>query len=240
MVQNLIATQDLGAFIMGQLVGKGIARAFVREACNVVIVGRNADRLQKAARELAQPGAEVVAIAADVTEEAQVKRVFAEALARFGRVDILVNSAGAFDGGPIDEIPLEAWQRVIATNVTAAFLCIREAFPIMKKMGGGRVINIGSISAQRTRENMAPYTTSKFAIWGLTQSAALEGREYGIAVSCLHPGNVLVERRAGVEEPMMSTEDIGRVALLMATLPPEVNVLETIVLPVTQKYLGRG
>ena len=87
---------------------------------------------------------------------------------------------------------------------------------------------------------MAPYTTSKFAIWGLTQASALDGRDYGIAVSCLHPGNTLVERRAGVAEPMMSTEDIGRVALLMATLPPEVNMLESIVLPVTQKYLGRG
>ena len=95
---------------------------------------------------------------------------------------------------------------------------------------------------------MAPYTTSKHAIWGLTQSAALEGRPYGIAVSCLHPGNTLVERRAAGmasgrredDEPMIAVENMARVALLMATLPPEANMLEAIVLPVTQLYIGRG
>ncbi|HHX66284.1 MAG TPA: SDR family oxidoreductase, partial [Chloroflexi bacterium] len=114
--------------------------------------------------------------------------------------------------------------------------------------GGGRIINIGSISGQRPRENSAPYTTSKHAIWGLTQATALDGREFGIAVSCLHPGNTLVERRAeGAAagrnqdiEPMIPTEEMARVALLMVTLPPEANMLEAIVLPVTQKYIGRG
>lgn len=224
----------------GSGIGKGIARAFAQEGCCLVLAGRNADRLRRAAEELAPCGAEILTVAGDCTDEAQVKRLFQEALARFGRVDILVNSAGAFDNGPIDKISLAAWQRVMDTNVTAAFLCTREVFPIMKANGGGRILNIGSISAQRSREHMAPYTTSKFAIWGLTQASALDGRDFGIAVSCLHPGNTLVERRAGETEPMMSTEDIGRVALLMVTLPPDVNMLESIVLPVTQKYLGRG
>lgn len=95
----------------------------------------------------------------------------------------------------------------------------------------------------------APYTAAKHAIWGLTQSTALDGREFGIAASCLHPGNVMVERRAdgraksgrdeGVEV-MMSTTEIGRTALLMVTLPPGTNLLEAIVLPVDQPYLGRG
>lgn len=224
----------------GSGIGKGIARAFAQEGCGLVLAGRNADRLRQAAEELTPCGVQVLTVSADATDEVQVKQLFQEALSRFGCVDILVNSAGAFDGGPIEEISLEAWQRVMDTNVTAAFLCTREVFPIMKANGGGRIINIGSISAQHSREHMAPYTTSKFAIWGLTQASALDGRDDGIAVSCLHPGNTLVERRVGVEEPMMSTENIGRVALLMATLPPEVNMLESIVLPITQKYLGRG
>ncbi|NLG48953.1 MAG: SDR family oxidoreductase [Chloroflexi bacterium] len=224
----------------GSGIGKGIARAFAQEGCCLVLAGRSAERLRQAAEEFAPLGAQILTAPVDCTDEAQVKQLFQDALARFGRVDILVNSAGAFDGGPIDEISLQAWQRVMDTNVTAAFLCTREVFPIMKANGGGRILNIGSISAQHSRENMAPYTTSKFAIWGLTQASALDGRDYGIAVSCLHPGNTLVERRAGETEPMMSTEDIARVALLMATLPPEVNMLESIVLPVTQKYLGRG
>jgi len=152
----------------------------------------------------------------------------------------------------VDTLSLEAWERVIGTNVTGAFLCTREAFRIMVKAGGGRILNIGSISAQRARMHSAPYTTSKFAIWGLTQltqATALDGREHGITASCLHPGNVLVERRAdrraragrdeGIE-PMMSPDVIARTALLIVTLPPDVNMLEAIVLPVEQAYLGRG
>lgn len=232
----------------GSGIGKGIARAYAEEGCAVVIAGRNAQRLDAVAEELRATGSTIVPIPTNVTDEAQVKALFAQTMERFGRLDIVVNSSGAFDGGPIDEISLDAWNNVIGANLTGPFLCIREAFPIMKKAGGGRIINIGSISAQRTRENMAPYTSSKFGVWGLTQSAALEGRPYGIAVSCLHPGNTLVERRAAGlqagrsedDEPMIAVEDMARVALLMATLPPEANMLEAIVLPITQLYVGRG
>jgi NAD(P)-dependent dehydrogenase (short-subunit alcohol dehydrogenase family) len=229
----------------GTGIGKGIAQAFAEEGCAVVIASRTEARLNAAAEELRSSGSPVLAVPTDVTDEAQVKTLFRRTMERFGRLDILVNSSGAFDGGPIDEIPLQAWETVIGANLTGPFLCIREAFPIMKRAGGGRIINIGSISAQRTRENMAPYTASKFGIWGLTQAAALEGRPHGIAVSCLHPGNTAVERRTGSgletdREPMIPTEEIARVALLMATLPPEANMLEAIVLPVTQLYVGRG
>jgi NAD(P)-dependent dehydrogenase (short-subunit alcohol dehydrogenase family) len=229
----------------GSGIGRGIARAFAAEGCAVVIAGRNAERLRAAAGELGETGSPILAVPTDVTDEVQVEALFRQTMERFGRLDILVNSSGAFDGGPIDQVSLEAWNRVMGANVTGPFLCTRAAFKIMKAAGGGRIINIGSISAQRSRENMAPYTTSKFAIAGLTQSTALEGREYGIAASCLHPGNTLVERRmsSGVAqdaEPMFAVENIARTALLMATLPPEANMLEAIVLPVMQKYIGRG
>jgi NAD(P)-dependent dehydrogenase (short-subunit alcohol dehydrogenase family) len=134
-------------------------------------------------------------------------------------------------------------------NVTGPFLGSREAFKIMKPQGGGRIINIGSISAQRPRHSSSPYSTSKHAVWGLTQSLALEGREHGIAVSVLHPGNVLVERRSDGKsstgrdegpEPLISTADMGKTALLMATLADDANLLEAIVLPLGQDYLGRG
>src|SRR5262249_30697251 len=148
----------------------------------------------------------------------------------FGRIDILVNNAGAFDGGPFDELTLEAWNNVIGACLTGTFLCSRRAFAAMKQQGGGRILNIGSISAQRSREESAPYTAAKFGVWGLTQAIALDGRPFGIACSCLHPGNVKVERRRGSgkssdNEPMMSIETIAEVALTMVTLPPHVNML---------------
>lgn len=232
----------------GSGIGKAIALAFAQEGCALVLAGRNAARLEAAAEEMRSLGVEALAVPTDVTVEAEVVTLFERTMAHFGRLDILVNSSGAFDGGPLETLSLEAWNRVIGANLTGPFLCIREAFKRMKPAGGGRIINIGSISAQRTRENMAPYTASKFGIWGLTQAAALEGRDYGIAVSCLHPGNTLIERRIAGQaqgrvedvEPMFEPEVIARCALLMATLPPEANMLEAIVLPLQQKYLGRG
>src|SRR5207253_7997795 len=128
-------------------------------------------------------------------------------------------------GGPIDELSLETWERVMAVNLRGPFLCTREAFRIMKQQKEGRIINVGSISAQRVRLRSAPYSTSKHGIWGLTQVTALEGREHGIACGCLHRGNVLVERRqtaAKLEdnEPMMSIEELAPRAVHTATLPP--------------------
>ena len=95
------------------------------------------------------------------------------------------------------------------------------------------------------RHGSAPYSTSKHGLWGLTQVTALEGREFGIACGCLHPGNTFVERRQTTgkkedEEPMMSVEELAQTAVLMATLPAHVNMLEAIVLPLGQLYIGRG
>lgn len=233
----------------GSGIGKGIAKALASEGCAVVLSSRNAQRLEAAAADLQADGGTVMAFPADVTNEAQVKALFEATMQRFGRLDILVNSPGAFDGGPIDQLSLEAWQHVINTNLTGPFLCTREAFAIMKEAGGGRIINIGSIAAHRARMHSAPYTASKFGVWGLTQSTALDGREYGIAASCIQPGNTLVERRGNLHaqsgrdegpEPMIPVEEVARVALLMATLPPEANLLEATILPVAQPYVGRG
>ena len=236
----------------GSGIGKGIARAFVQEGCSVVIAARTMDRLDVAAKELqaaAIDGAKVAAMQADVTDEKQVQDLFAKVMFQFKRVDVLVNNSGVVKGGPVVTLPAATWREVIDVNVTGAFLCLREAFKIMKEQGGGKIINIGSISAQRPRHSSSAYTTSKFAIWGLTNAAALEGREFNIAVSCLHPGNVMVERRANSRsgagrdegpEPMLSTEPVGRVAVLMATMPNDANLLEAIVLPNAQTYLGRG
>lgn len=227
-----------------QGIGKGIARAFAAEGCRLALCARNVEKLTATARELQNAGAEVLANPTDVTDEPAVAELFRAVMQTYGRVDILVNNAGAFDGGPFDELSLAAWNNVIGACLTGTFLCSREAFRLMKEQGGGRILNLGSISAQRPRENSAPYAAAKFGVWGLTQAIALDGRPHGIICSCLHPGNTLVERRQTSrredDEPMMSIETIAEIALTMVTLPADVNFLEAIVLPVGQAYLGRG
>ena len=229
----------------GTGIGKGIARAFAGEGATVVVASRNRENLDGTATELRPKGATVEVVPTDVTDEDQVIALFKTTMDRFGRVDILVNNSGALDGGPLDEMPLSTWQKVLNVNLTGVFLCSREAMKIMKAQGSGRIINIGSVSAQLPRMNSAPYTTSKHGLVGLTKATALEGREFGVVASCLHPGNVETESRASSttptnQEPMMSVDDIAQAALTMVALPPHVNMLESIVLPVQQPYLARG
>ncbi|HMN28552.1 MAG TPA: SDR family oxidoreductase [Caldilineaceae bacterium] len=229
----------------GTGIGKGIARAFAGEGAILVLASRNAQNLADTAAETRALGAQTLVVPTDVTDEAQVAALFAQTMGEYGRVDILINNAGAFDGGPLEELSLATWMHVLNVNLTGPFLCSRAAMKIMKEQGGGRIINIGSISAQMPRMNSVPYSTTKHALVGLTKAAALEGRDFGVVVSCLHPGNVLTERRAGAastadQEPMMSVDELAMTVLTMAALPLHVNLLEAIVLPTTQKYLGRG
>ena len=227
-------------------IGKAIALAFAREGAALVLASRTLGPLAEVAESAAEVSrAQAIAVAADVSDERQVEALFARVREEFGRLDLLVNNAGAFDGGPLEELTTEAWDRVINTNLRGPFLCTRAALRMMKPAKSGRIINIGSIAGQRTRVNAAAYTASKHGLWGLTQATALEGREYGVTCGAVHPGNVLVERRVAsskVEdaEPMMTPEEVAEVALLMATLPPHVEMLEAIVLPHQQLYVGRG
>ncbi len=228
----------------GSGIGKGIARAFAGEGADLVVASRNEEHLQATADELRPKGVKVLVVPTDVTVEQQVIALFERTRKEFGRLDILVNNSGAWDGGPLEELSLETWQKVIDVNLTGPFLFTREAFKIMKPQGGGRIINIGSISAQMPRPNSAPYAATKRGLMGLTHSTALEGRAFGISASCLHPGNTVTETNyesiVSKNEPMMSVDDIASAALAMAALPPHANMYEAIVMPVVQDYLGRG
>jgi NAD(P)-dependent dehydrogenase (short-subunit alcohol dehydrogenase family) len=247
MINSMGKLDDKIAIITGGAtgIGKGIARAFIDEGARVIIASRNYNNLKSTAKELNIHSNKVSIVQTDVCIEDQVVKMFDYTVREFGRLDILVNNSGIFSGGPIDALPLETWCNVINVNLTGSFLCTREAMKIMKPQHFGRIINIGSISAQTPRMDSAAYTTSKHGIVGLTKSTALEGRSFGVIASCLHAGNVDTQIHSGEDsldgkEPMMTPGDVAEAALTMATLPGNVNMLEAIVLPVTQLYIGRG
>ena len=226
-------------------IGFGLASALSGEGCKVVICYRSEREIAQAAERLARNGGCVLGVQANVANEQEVRSLFDQAVRSFGTVDLLINNAGNFDGGPIEQLEMSDWDNVLGACLTGPFLCTREAFRIMKPRRFGRILNIGSISAQRPRLNSVPYTSAKFGVQGLTLASALEGRQFGITVSCLHPGNVMVERRQQTnaesdQEPMMSVDSIVKAALAMLNLPQDVNFLDAIVLPTEQDYLGRG
>jgi NAD(P)-dependent dehydrogenase (short-subunit alcohol dehydrogenase family) len=222
-------------------IGRAIAEALAKEGALVVLAARDRVALAEAGRAC---GENALTIEADVTDEASVERLFAEVAKHKGRIDLLVNNAGAFDGGPLDELSTEAWDKVLAVNLRAPFLCTRAALKMMKQQQSGRIINVGSIASKRARPHSAPYAASKHGLWGLTQVTAIEGREYGVTCCQLNPGNVRVERRESDkledQEPMMTPAEIAEAAVLMAVLPPHVEMLEATVLPHQQLYVGRG
>ncbi|MEE8419311.1 MAG: SDR family oxidoreductase [Dehalococcoidales bacterium] len=234
-------------------IGKAIAIGLAKEGADIVMADRDIEAMEKTKKEIEAYGVQVLAVPTDVLEDEQITNLFTETMNKFGRLDILVNNAGIFGGGPLDEISTETWDNVIGTSLRSAFLCTRNAFGIMKKQGGGRILNMGSVSAQRVRKFNAPYSSGKFALVGLTHTTALEGREFGITCGILHPGEVTRDRPftppPGMKppsgprpepQPQMTPEEIAAGALYMLTAPPYVNVLELTQFHLEQTLMGRG
>ncbi|MEJ7711797.1 MAG: SDR family oxidoreductase [Pyrinomonadaceae bacterium] len=226
-------------------IGQSIASAYAAEGAKVVLAARHSERLVAAADAIRVAGKTALAITTDVTSESDVANLFKRTVEAFGRVDVLVNNAGVTVSAPPDELSLEDWRKVLDVNLTGAFLCSREALRVMKPRRSGRILNIGSVSAKVPRFNSAAYVTSKFGLEGLTRSMALDAREFGIAVSILHPGNTESELWQGREEVarregLMAAEELARVAVLMAALPPDINFLEGVVLPLSMPFWDAG
>ncbi len=243
--------QDRVAIVTGANsgLGRAIAEAFAAEGAKVVLAARRKEALDEVAAEIKAKGGIALAAPTDVTKEPEVIALFKTALDAFGGVNILVNNAGVAKGAPIEELTLKTWQDLIDVNLTAAFLCSREAVRTMKSRGGGRIINMASISARAPRQHSAAYTTSKYAIEGLTRSLTLDGRAYGVVASVIHPGVVATGFTPGAkpgpgktpQDYLMDPADVARIALLMCTLPPEVNLFDATILPNQQpSFLGRG
>jgi NAD(P)-dependent dehydrogenase (short-subunit alcohol dehydrogenase family) len=237
----------------GSGIGAATSLALAAESWRVVLAGRRREALAAVAD---RDGAgRLHPVPTDVTDEGSVRALFDEAVAAYGRVDLVVNNAGR-SAPPleIDALPLAEWQAVVAVNLTGVFLCTREAFRVMRdqRPQGGRIINNGSISAQVPRPLSAAYTATKHAVTGLTKSTSLDGRPYNIACGQIDIGNAATEMTermaAGVRqadgslrpEPRMSVEDVARAVVYMAGLPLDANVANMTVLATTMPYIGRG
>jgi NAD(P)-dependent dehydrogenase (short-subunit alcohol dehydrogenase family) len=225
-------------------IGEACAVSFVAKGAKVVLAARRAERLEGLVAMLESKGAEALAVTTDVTDEAAVDNLFAQAVARFGTVDVVINNAGIADSTPVDEMSLETWRAVIETNLTSAFLCSRAAFRVMKGRGRGRIVNIGSISARVPRQHSPAYAASKWGLDGLTRSLAIDGREHNIAASIFHPGIVATEIAPGAvklaKDFAASPEDIAGVIVHMCDLPDHLNFYEGMVVQIDLPFLGRG
>ena len=239
----------------GSGIGRAAALALLRDGFAVTLAGRRQDALEET-RAAAPPESRALVVPTDITRPESVRALFDRTVNHFGRVDLLFNNAGVSAPGiPLEDLTYEQWRQVIDTNLTGAFLCIQEAFRVMKSQSprGGRIINNGSISATTPRPNSSPYTASKHAITGLTKSVALDGRKYDIACGQIDIGNAATDMAAPqltqgavqangetMIEPAMPLDNVARAVLLMANMPPEANVLFLTVMATKMPFVGRG
>ncbi|RDB34469.1 3-hydroxybutyrate dehydrogenase [Exiguobacterium sp. RIT594] len=174
----------------GSGIGLEISKAFAEAGAKVVITDVNTEAAETAAKSLQEAGHDVIGLTLNVTDEAQVQSVFAETIKRYGRLDVLINNAGLQHVSPIEDFPTEKFELMIKIMLTAPFIAIKHAFPLMKEQGYGRIINMASINGLIGFAGKAAYNSAKHGLLGLTKVAALEGAEHGITVNALCPGYV--------------------------------------------------
>ena len=239
----------------GSGIGRAVASAFIAAGFRVILAGRRADALLDTIRLAGGNQNNALHVATDVCDRQSVADLFSACVARFGRLDILFNNAGISHApAPLEDLDLDTWENVLKTNVTGTFLCLQNAFRIMKSQvpRGGRIINNGSISAASPRPGSIAYAASKHAVTGLTKTATLEGRKYDIACSQIDIGNAHAGMASdfgeGVAqadgslkgEPVMGVDNVASAVVYMASLPLDANVQSLTLLATKMPFVGRG
>jgi NAD(P)-dependent dehydrogenase (short-subunit alcohol dehydrogenase family) len=258
---NINAPHNRIALVTGA--GSGIGRAtsvaLIQAGWRVVAAGRRLAPLHETLALAGDPFGDIatraLVVPTDVTRAAAVVELFDVIRARFGRLDLLFNNAGVFTpGAPLEDLPLAQWQAAVDTNLSGCFLCLQQAFRLMKAQQprGGRIINNGSISAYAPRPQSVAYTATKHAITGLTKAASLDGRVHDIAVGQIDIGNAVTEITGGMASGMpqadgsvraearMDVQHAADAVLHMASLPLEANVMFMTVMAPKMPFVGRG
>jgi NAD(P)-dependent dehydrogenase (short-subunit alcohol dehydrogenase family) len=212
-------------------IGFAIAQAAAREGARTVVIARDRRRLRSAARRV--EGA--MAIAADVTRPADVRRAFGEIRQRLGKLDALVNSAGTFTFKPFEQTTLHNWQSNLDANLTSVFLTTRAALPLLVQ-SRGQVVNILSISSRRAFANCTAYTAAKFGALGFTRALAEELRAKGIRVTAVLPGvtNTRLVRAFGFRvdrRSLVQPEDVAEAVISALKAPTRTTIEEVVITP---------
>jgi len=185
-------------------IGEATVRRFVEEGARVAFADRDADRGRRVAAELAAQGGAVHFVEADMGKEAEATGFVEATVARFGRLDVLVNNAGIRKYQAVTEASKESWDEMLAVNLLSYALCARAAIPVMAANGGGAVVNVASIRSLIAGPKCVQYDTTKAAVLGLTRSMARDHAAQGVRVNAVGPGPIFTpfhERRA---------EDLGQ------------------------------
>lgn len=217
-------------------IGAGIAEAFCAEGAAVVIADRNAGAANAAAERVGAAGG----VGLDVRSEVSVDAAVDHVVATYGRIDILVNSAGVLTESPLVEMSLQQWQETMDVDLTGVFLCCRAVVPGMIEQRSGRIINIASQLGIKGGRGMAHYSAAKAGVLGLTKALALEVAEYGVLVNAVAPGPIETGMVAGITEEWKAAKQaelpLGRFGLPQEVAPTVVLLASS---PGGNLYMGQ-
>jgi NAD(P)-dependent dehydrogenase (short-subunit alcohol dehydrogenase family) len=241
-------------------IGEAVARIFAANQAKVTLVDIDGERLDRIVGEIQADGGDVVGVHADVCEEDEVQKFFADTVERWGRLDLLVNSAGRDSlSPPVTEVTLDEWNKTIGPNLTAVFLCCREAFRYMEKQPtGGRIMNMGSSSARlASGPGHSPYRASKHGMMGFSKNILLEGKDKNIGVTVINPSHVKTpmteiidkglydgdipayldgwldekELQEGIHASCIDVANVAEISLYVATRTPDVTIPQLALYP---------
>lgn len=226
-------------------IGEGAALALAEAGAAVAVAARRADRLDALVRKIEAAGGKALALPGDVVDEAVAKDIVARTVKHFGRLDVLVNSAGIIQAGGVENADTEQWRRVIEVNLLATLYTCSAAIGHMRAQGGGDIINVSSVAGRRAAAAFGPYSTSKFGLTGMTEGLRQEVGKYGIRVCLVEPGATTTEVADSITDPnyrqamrahvgkegAMKPEDVAAAIVFVVSLPHRANVSELLIRP---------
>jgi NADP-dependent 3-hydroxy acid dehydrogenase YdfG len=237
------------ALVTGASSGIGEATALVLAGAgaSVAVVARRVERLEQLVRRIESAGGTALALPGDVTDEAVAKALVEKAITRYGKLDILVNSAGIVQSGGIADADTGDYRRVIEVNLLATLYTCRAALGAMKRQGSGHIVNISSLAARKSGPGFNAYSTSKHALNAMTDGLRQEVGGYGIRVSIVMPGATTTEVADGISDPeqraamrahvsragALVPADVAGAVLYLLSLPRHANISELAIRPTT-------
>lgn len=226
-------------------IGEGAALALAAAGATVAVAARRADRLESLVKRIQSTGGKALPLPGNVVDEFVAKGIVEQTVTCFGRLDILVNSAGIIQAGGVENAKLDEWRRVLEVNLLATLYTCTAAISPMREQGGGDIINISSTAGRRAAAPFGPYSTSKFGLTGMTEGLRQEVGRYGIRVCIIEPGATTTEVADSIsddsyrkamqahvsKEGAMKPEDVADAIVFVASLPRRANVSQLLIRP---------
>ena len=226
-------------------IGEAVAVALAAAGATVAVSARRAERLHELVKKIEASGGKALALPGDVADETVAKSVVADTAKHFGRLDILINSAGIIQAGGIADADPALWRSVIDINLMATLYTCTAAIPLLRAQGGGDIVNISSIAGRRAAAKFASYSASKFAVNSMSEALRQEVGGSGIRVCVVEPGATSTEVSEGLVDPKarefmrnhinkegaMKPEDVADAIVFVVSLPARANVSELLIRP---------